>query len=71
MRALAIVLIAAGIVLMIFTGITFITKKKVADLGPVEINKEEKTPVHWSPIIGAVLLVGGIVVLLSNRKTVA
>jgi hypothetical protein len=68
MRTLGIILIVIGAAMTIFTGFTLITKKEVADLGPVEINKEEKTPVNWSPIAGGVLLVAGIVILLSNKR---
>ena len=69
MRTLGIILIVVGAAMTIFTGFTLITKKEVADLGPLEINKEEKTPVNWSPIAGGILLVAGIVILVSSKKT--
>ncbi|CAN5916537.1 hypothetical protein BH11BAC7_BH11BAC7_10870 [soil metagenome] len=69
MRALGIILIVAGVVLMIITGINVTRKEKVLDLGKVEINKETTTPINWSPILGGVLLVGGIAVLLTSKKT--
>jgi hypothetical protein len=54
--------------MMLITGFNFVTKKKVVDLGPVEINKEESHPVQWSPIVGGLLLVGGIVVMAVGKK---
>ena len=69
MKSLGIVLIALGLIMMIYTGFNFVTKKKVVDLGPIEINKETNHPVQWSPIVGVVLLVGGIVVIVSSKKT--
>jgi hypothetical protein len=69
MRTLAIVLIVIGAIMMIFTGFNLITKKEVVDLGPLEINKQEKTPISWSPIVGGVLLVAGIAVLVSSKRT--
>ncbi|HET6225957.1 MAG TPA: hypothetical protein VFF27_06740 [Bacteroidia bacterium] len=68
MKNFGIVLIVIGAVMMLITGFNVVTKKKVVDLGPIEINKEEKHPVQWSPIIGGVLLVGGIVLVASGRK---
>lgn len=69
MRTLGIILIVIGAVMTVFTGFNLITKKEVADIGPVEINKEEKTPVKWSPIVGGVLLIAGIVIVVSNKRT--
>lgn len=71
MKTLGAILIVLGIAMMVFTGFNIITKKKVVDVGPIEINKEEKTPVYWSPIVGGVLIVGGIVALLADRKRIA
>ena len=68
MKTIGIVLIVLGGIMTVFTGFNIITKKEVADIGPIEINKEEKTPIYWSPITGAILLVAGIIVVLSSRK---
>lgn len=68
MKTLGIVLVVIGIVMMIVTGINVVTKKKVVDVGPLEINKEQKTPINWSPIIGVALLVGGIAVMAMDKK---
>ncbi len=56
-------LLVLGIIMMAYTGFTLVTKEKVVDLGPIEISKEKKNPIQWGPIVGAVLLVGGIIVL--------
>ena len=54
--------------MLVYNGFNFVTHKKVVDLGPIEINKEEKHNVAWPPIVGAVLIVGGIVVLARDKK---
>jgi hypothetical protein len=68
MKTLAIVLMVVGGIMMVFTGFNIVTKKKVVDLGKVEINKEEKTPIYWSPITGGVLLAAGILVLVAGKR---
>ncbi len=68
MKTLGIILIVVGGIMTVFTGFNIITKKKVVDLGAVEINKEEKTPIYWSPITGGVLLAAGVVILLVGKK---
>lgn len=71
MRTLAIVLIVIGAIMTVFTGFNLVTKKEVADVGPIEINKTEKTPIYWSPITGVILIVAGVIVLAtSKRRTV-
>ncbi len=52
------------------TGFNIITKKKVVDLGSVEISREEKTPVYWSPITGGVLIVVGLGMVIAGRKKI-
>jgi hypothetical protein len=52
----------------VFTGFVLITKEEVVDLGAIEIKKEEKTPVYWSPVTGTVLMAVGVVVLLASGR---
>jgi hypothetical protein len=68
MKTLAIVLIIIGGIMTVFTGFNLVTKKEVADIGPIEINKTEKTPVYWSPVTGAILLVAGIIIMVSSKR---
>lgn len=71
MRTLAIILIVVGGIMTVFTGFNLITREEVADIGPIEISKTEKTPVYWSPVTGAILLVAGIIVLVTSKRNTA
>ncbi|HEY5915808.1 MAG TPA: hypothetical protein VIU13_00325 [Chryseolinea sp.] len=68
MKTLGIILLIVGAIMMVFTGFNIVTKEKVVDLGPLEINKEEKTPVYWSPVTGGVLMAAGILVLVVGKR---
>lgn len=68
MKTLGIIFVALGILMMIYTGFDYVTTKKVADIGPVQVDKKESHPVQWSPIVGGALLLGGIVILVSGKK---
>lgn len=70
MKSFGAIVIVLGIVMTTLTGFNIITKKKVADLGSVEITKEEKTPVYWSPITGGVLIVVGLVLVIAGKKKI-
>ena len=72
MKILGIILIVAGLALTIYTGINFVTKKKVVDIGAIEITKDEEKNVGWSPFIGvAVMALGATVLYFGNRKQAA
>jgi hypothetical protein len=65
---LAIVLIAIGIVAFGYQGITYTTREKVVDIGPIEMTAEKTRTLPLPPIVGAISLVGGIVLLVMARK---
>ena len=67
-KSIGIALIVIGVLMVIYTGFNYVTTEKVVDLGPLKINTEKNHPVQWSPIVGAVLLVGGIVVVVTGKK---
>jgi len=70
MKALGIILIVIGIAMIVIRQINFTTEKKVADLGPIELNKKEKKTVEWPTYAGIAIAVCGIVVLVAGgRKT--
>lgn len=69
MKTLGIVLIIIGAIMTVFTGFNLVTEKEVADVGPIEINKTEKTPIYWSPVTGAILIVAGVVIVATAGRS--
>lgn len=67
-KIIGIILIVLGIVALVFGGISYTKKEKVIDLGPIEATAEEKKTIPLPPILGAISLVGGIVLLLVGSK---
>lgn len=65
---LAILLIALGIVAFGYQGITYTTKEKVVDLGPLQMTADTEKTIPLPPIVGAIALVGGIVLLITGKK---
>lgn len=61
-------LILIGLMMFVFTGINFITTKKVVDIGPIQIDKEESVPIQWSPFVGIALVLGGIGLVVRNKN---
>ena len=63
-----IVLIALGIVAFAYQGITYKTRKKAVDLGSVHVTTEKTKTIPLLPIVGAIALIGGIILLVRDTK---
>jgi hypothetical protein len=63
---IAVVLLTLGIVVLAYSGITLRTRGKPVEIGPVHV---ETTENHFiPPVVGAIALVGGILVLVVGNK---
>jgi len=67
-KTLGIILIALGLFGLAWGGVTYTTKEKVVDIGPIHATRDKKHNLPLSPIAGAVAVIGGIVLLAARRK---
>jgi len=63
-----IILIVLGIIAFAYQGISYTTKEKVIDIGPIEMTAETTETFPLPPIVGGIALVGGIVLLVMGNK---
>lgn len=68
MKTLGIVLIVLGIAAFVYTGFNYTTKETVAEVGPIEVKAEKEHTVAWPPILGIVLVIGGIIMIVADKK---
>ena len=71
MRPAAIVgilLIIVGIAGLAYGGFSFTRKEKVLDIGPIEASADKKESVPVPPILGALAIVGGAVLLATSAR---
>ena len=61
------VLIFVGLVVMVWGFFGFKTRDKVLDVGPIHATKETTHHVPYAPIAGALVIVGGVVLMASGR----
>lgn len=66
-NAISVILIIIGIVLLSYTGITYQTQEKVAQIGDVKITAETDKTIPFSPVAGGLCLAIGIGLLVFNR----
>lgn len=67
-KTIGVVLIVLGLVGLAWGGMSFTTKEKVVDLGPIEATRDKTHSLPIPPIAGAVALVGGIALLVAGPK---
>jgi len=61
-------LIVLGVVALAYQGFSYTVPKKDMDLGPIQVNNEEKHTVPLPPVLGALALLGGIIVVVTDRR---
>ncbi len=70
MRVLGIVLIIAGILMFIFRSFSFTEEKKILDVGPLEVNKQEQKTIGWPVYAGGIAVLAGIALVVMDKKRV-
>ena len=67
MKAAAILLIVIGVGIVIWGAFGFQTREKVLDVGPIHATKDKEHNVPYGPLAGAVLAIGGVVLLVKSK----
>ncbi len=61
-------LVVIGMIALIYQGVTYTTREKIFQIGPIEAQKEEKKTIPLPPILGALALAGGIVLVVYGAR---
>ncbi|HSL22254.1 MAG TPA: hypothetical protein VK886_12020 [Vicinamibacterales bacterium] len=68
-RIVGIVLIALGIVALLWGGISWTQERTVVDAGPLEVRADERKTLPLPPVLGGVALVAGALLLVVPSRT--
>jgi drug/metabolite transporter (DMT)-like permease len=63
-----VILIVLGVLGLALGGFSFTRKEKVLDLGPIEASADKKESVAIPPLLGALAVVGGVVLVAAGAK---
>jgi hypothetical protein len=63
-----IALMVLGIVAFAYQGITYTSREKIIDIGPLQASVDTKKTIPLPPILAGLLLVGGMVLLVVGAK---
>jgi hypothetical protein len=68
MKAVGIVLVVLGLVGVIWGGISWTRDEKVVDIGPLEIEAEQRESLPIPPIAGGLCVLAGAALIVAGRR---
>jgi hypothetical protein len=67
---IGVILVVLGIIALAYGGITYTSREKVLDVGPIQATAERQRTVPLSPVLGVVALAGGIILIVVGTRRV-
>jgi uncharacterized membrane protein len=65
---IGVALIVLGVVALAYQGVTYTSREKIIDIGPIEATHETKKTIPLSPLLGGMALAGGIMMVIVGAK---
>lgn len=66
---IGIALIVLGVIALAYQGITYTTREKIIDIGPLKTSVDKENRIPLPPIVGVLALAGGVtLVIVGARK---
>jgi hypothetical protein len=67
-KLLGVALVVLGVVALVYGGVTYTSREKILDIGPLEAEVTREKRIPLSPVVGVAALAGGVVLLLVGRR---
>jgi hypothetical protein len=61
-------LIALGVLALVYQGITYTTREKVIDVGPLKATVDKEKSIPLPPIAGVLAIAGGVVLVIVGGR---
>ena len=71
MKTIGFVLVVVGLLALLYGGISYSRQKTIIDMGSFKATATEQKNVPISPIVGGIALVGGVLLIVAQRKRLA
>lgn len=68
-KSLGIIFVVIGVAMLIWTGFNYTKKEKVIDAGPLQVSVDKQESINWPPYVGGVVLIAGVVLLVTAKKS--
>jgi len=70
MTLVGVALIVLGVIALVYQGITYTTREKVIDVGPLKATVDKEKSIPLPPIAGVLAIAGGVaLVIVGNRRS--
>jgi hypothetical protein len=70
MRMMGFALVIIGLIALVYGGISYNRERTVIDLGPIQATATEHHNIPFSPIVGGLLVLGGVFLLVTRRRQI-
>lgn len=68
MRIVGIVLVILGALALGYQGFTYVTRERVAEVGPVRVTADRERTVWVPPVVGGVAVVAGLLLIATGNR---
>lgn len=65
---IGIIFIVIGIIALAYQGLTYTTKEKVVDLGPLKVEAKREKTIPLPPVLGVLALGAGVVMVVAGAR---
>jgi uncharacterized membrane protein YidH (DUF202 family) len=65
---IGLILIVVGIIALAYGGFSYTKREKIIDAGPLQVSADKEHTVPLPPILGALALAGGVVLVIVGSK---
>lgn len=67
-RWVGLILIVLGVLGLVYGGFTYTRSRQAVNIGPLEVNVEEKESIPVPPLLGGLAIAAGVVVLVLGGR---
>ena len=63
-----VVLVALGVLALVYQGVTYTSRETVIDIGPIHATADRERTLPLPPVLGIVAVAGGLVLLVTGAR---
>jgi hypothetical protein len=62
------ILLVFGLVALAYQGLTYTTRERVVDIGPLKVDADRERTIPLPPVVGGVAVAAGVVLLIAGSR---